>query len=909
MDQKQRKFQRCGVLKLEKISEKSESYYNDFQEDYRKFFNLIFSWLEKGYRYFDEDEKIHYVKPKKSALAKTQNYDKETCRLIDDFMSVLIKGGTDASSCYSLFYEKYNPKDSKKYTEFVKLSLENLHNQELQDETIEKLDPDSSISKDEWINVHIPNLKDPENRKSYWENTLGKLLVNQGRSLGKNIRERLQISCKHPSDATYCNRLIKAIGEQIRSFYEKANLHEQQRDELFAQIKSFENDDLYQKVCEFGIVLEYEGSGLSKYVLNHGVKQVLKPVNDSTIKFQVDILSQDRFRSIVEANEKDLLAAYKKYKLRSKLANKLMTCKYVAKSSLKNDFKLPIGQTSLGSFGFSQENGKLVVSSDIGDFNCIPSHYFSQLDCKAIKNSKKQIVGYEISFCHKQKRKPSTKSNLPDFGNKITGVVKELGLQRKNGGFFLSFPYAIHHDYTNFKLATYFNSASPNVNELENLPDEFVAAGIDLNISYPLPIAVAKIGKSINGALIAKDYGRGNVVSLNHLIEDTSLCTKIRNLKSLCQKTNFAIRELKTCNKTNTRISDKTFQQLCKTRLNIKLIRSPESVEDFNKVARLYIQTQIKKIKKLLRKIKYKCRATGYNNISEMIQLLDCMDKYNSLISSFDRIHLKPNQILPAKSRNDNSRANFRLLILRKLAAILVRECQKHHVNVVFAEDLQNNQDSDKSSFDNTLSRLFSPRLMLDTIQLALEKVGIGFVSNVDLRGTSKTDSMTGKIGYRDKFSKRDLYVLRDGKYVRIDSDLNAALNVLIRGLNHSICPYKFFVAKEDDKKREKIGKRLTQFLKDLFNQNSVHFYKQEDGSVIGSGKKLKNLKILENCYLYYREGKFLTFEQHRNEETFLSNKIKDLLVEDGNLPKTDVIQNGIKTYLNFQHLEMHESP
>jgi hypothetical protein len=162
-------------------------------------------------------------------------------------MSVLIKGGTDASSCYCLFYEKYNPKDSKKYTEFVKLSLENLHNQELQDETIEKLDPDSSISKDEWINVHIPNLKDPENRKSYWENTLGKLLVNQGRSLGKKIREKLQISCKHPSDVTYCNRLIKAIGEQIRSFYEKANLHEQERDELFTQIKSFENDDLYQK--------------------------------------------------------------------------------------------------------------------------------------------------------------------------------------------------------------------------------------------------------------------------------------------------------------------------------------------------------------------------------------------------------------------------------------------------------------------------------------------------------------------------------------------------------------------------------------------------------------------------------------------------------------------------------------
>jgi hypothetical protein len=47
MDQKQRKFQRCGVLKLEKISGKTESYYNDFQEDYRKFFNLIFSWLEK----------------------------------------------------------------------------------------------------------------------------------------------------------------------------------------------------------------------------------------------------------------------------------------------------------------------------------------------------------------------------------------------------------------------------------------------------------------------------------------------------------------------------------------------------------------------------------------------------------------------------------------------------------------------------------------------------------------------------------------------------------------------------------------------------------------------------------------------------------------------------------------------
>jgi hypothetical protein len=138
-----------------------------------------------------------------------------------------------------------------------------------------------------------------------------------------------------------------------------------------------------------------------------------------------------------------------------------------------------------------------------------------------------------------------------------------------------------------------------------------------------------------------------------------------------------------------------------------------------------------------------------------------------------------------------------------------------------------------------------------------LEKAGIAVVK-VAKDGTSQVDPVTGEIGYRDG---NHLYVIRDGKLGWVPADPAASLNILIRGLNHSVSPYKIRAIGLDSK--EELGKRASRFLKVKYG--GTYFVQNEAGIMVVKKPKGEE-NVLHNVPVYFHGGKLSTVEQHLAE-------------------------------------------
>ena len=173
---------------------------------------------------------------------------------------------------------------------------------------------------------------------------------------------------------------------------------------------------------------------------------------------------------------------------------------------------------------------------------------------------------------------------------------------------------------------------------------------------------------------------------------------------------------------------------------------------------RFGIQTKIKVLHKTLNRFNKILRDKGYNNLSDAIRLLESGDAFQSLKSSYDRIHLTAGQQLPAQKKFDLNRANFRKDITRRMASAVVKKA--HDCNIVFIENLSFRDDE-----KNYLLKLFSCKTLMKFIEEALNEKNIHLVE-VDKDGTSRIDPLTGLPGYRPKYDKSKLYVERNGEIV-----------------------------------------------------------------------------------------------------------------------------------------------
>lgn len=882
-------IQRAGVLKTKSDFPKViKDWHDSLLADYRKFFPIIFSWCpEYGYTTI-QDNKPVFVSPEER-IESIRKEAKEHLNEVLAFGKMIGSKGVGGSSSYAIFYKHHKNNENGAYTPSrAKFMKEGIHNRrvELVDALMLNAIPDK-----EWIRIAQEVVGYSEDRlKLYWNKFIAKRVVSHDRKLGKIVREKYLepkgLVCAQPENSTYCRVLTEIIKRQLHSQIEKSKFHEEELKSIEKTVSEFDSP-LLDVICQYAEELNQINSGLSKYVIKNAVKEVISPPEkQSEIYVQSQVLSQEKYKPLVNATIKEILSGYEQWKVKSRYENRLKNRKYVLYPKLSANYKIPIGQNSLGRFKINvSENGEIVIRlNNMADVVCMPSKYFFNLKSSPVVDKKKQLVGYQISFNHNSRRKEPTEK--PDFN----GIVKEIGLQLKDDGrFYITLPYCMEYSNDNFDLIRPLLTSSPTEDQIKKMPSEFNVVGFDLNLSMPLPITRAIVGKSVKGEINVEYLGQAKVIESTHLIYDNNRCKVLIAYKRQCDLIKRAIREWKICKGKNIDISEKTYEWLESHTKRWNPSRQPESMQDRFSVSKMRIQILVNKAKSRIAKYNDNSWKTGHGNESELIRLIDADDAYNSLVSTYNRIHLKSNQFIYALPSKNNSRSNKKEYCLRRIAAKIARYCHLHNVNICIGENLSFQQDSDNISKDNSLVRLFSSKSIASYMKLAMEKFGIAFIDSADPSGTSKTDPVTGNIGYRNKFDKRKLHVLRNGNWGWVDSDIAASLNILIRGINRSIVPYKFFVGK---KKQE--SKRLNHFLNKIFGTTKVFFYEDQFGFANPSLSKKEGENLIANQYLYYREGKFVTQKIHRQIEDDFKK------IDFSNTSEVNLIPSGVKLK-NFQ--------
>lgn len=880
-----RSFIRTGNLKSKQIDDSVNSWYDDLQKDYRYYVNLFFGWMAIGYGRNADDGILYTSKEEAEKLRSLSIGDPKKEELVIDFINLLLKGGTTASSCYNVFYTQYKSSGKAKLTQrkkdFIAL-LPSLSKEKIE-ECVKADTQLSSISIEDWLEYGRKNLRQSE----IWDEVSPKLASTE-RSLGADLRLSFGLSCCRPTDCDYCRILIEIVGRDLRSIFEKYNNHLLETDEIKLSMVP-KIGPVYDSICCLAAELELKGSGLTKYVLTKGVEHVRTETGQkSNIRVAVEEMRKQKYRTLVESSSSQLLLAYDGWRTKVKLEKRKL---YPCFNPDRNDYKIPVGQGSIGRFNMSIENSGdvLIEIEGVGKIRCAGSCYFSDLAAGEIRN-KNQRVGYSLNFRHKSisKAKKAAKAK-PHVGEQITGVLKEIGLLHNESGFFVSFPYTIEHDEENFKIAEFFMSASAKSENIKKLPDKIVVGAIDLNMSNPVAAVKAVVYRDDkNGQFNALDYGSGDLSKKPFMLVPNGPrigdLIKIRNHAHLVID---AIREWKESNLTQDDVCEETRNFLT----SCGCTKSPST--------RYLIQSWVKVIISQLNAIKFEMRAEGYRDCADNIRLLDAMDRCQSMIESYDRIHLKPGQKIVKVASFDRTRQNFRDFVLRQLASKIANEMKD--CNVVFGEDLDFKFDSDNNN--NALLRLFSAATLLKYIAEALEKIGVGFVK-VAKNGTSLTDPVTSCPGWRDKANKSKLYVVRNKKLGWINSDLSAALNILIQGLNHSVCPYKFYV-KEFDKKpddKKPIGKRLERYFKLSFGTSVPKFVEDDKGGIV-CVKKIDSQNRLMNKYVYAYSSRIITSEHHKE----MVDKIKQLAMDNPNCKEFDATCESQGRYKNFALKEVHD--
>ncbi len=937
---------RCGVLKVNFIDAKLVKWYDDFQKDYKKFISLFFSWSGMGYTRIDKDGSpirdkdgnYCYVLPEQAVESRGNQFkNKELVSKADQFISTMIEGD---GSHYSLFYPKYKPNGAtKKATQETFLIALKNDNKNIQEECIKK-DPRLNMPEQFWQEP-TRLLKEGKTTKEVWA-TVGKAIAEPSGELGVYLRKNLGLTCARPDDNPYCLILLEMLRSQIRSLKGKYDLHIEEYETLKKQVESYENEPMFILMKDLAKDLEASNYGLTKAVIGQAVKDIKNnKIEQSIYLTAIEILTKEKYLPIVSMADKERFSLYNKFKKYRQFKNRR---KYPIRPSIcdpesnlaANDVKIIFQVNQKGRFRWEKQGEKLKVSiGEAGSLNCFKSCYMADLDFNLSADGKQ----YDIVFRHESRidkrlaEKRVNKVNptpIKPPSDWIRGAVKSIGLQKKDNKFYMTIPYDINFPEQRQKIAQLFINAECLPKEkLQELPKKFIASGVDLNLGNPIAVSTAEFyyqgdgPVQQNGSISALDYGYGNLVKKPFFgAVDGKQVRKLISIRNMCSDLKRAIREYKAMLKKymygeseEFKISDVTMNWLktakiskkTQERLNSqpneynqfvaeeKLERISERLGEQRKPVRVplidnirpYIEAKIKKIRTALKKCHKTERDTGYKDISHMIRLFEASDNYHSLVQAYQRIHLLPGEMINRRKSINQKRCNWRLFVSRKIAAHVVNSTKGS--DVVFLEDLTSNYDADNDN--NSLARLFSGPTLVKIIKQSLNKAGIAVVF-VDPAGTSKTDPLTGKIGKRFKNRKNDLIVNRDGVDVRIDSDLAASMNIMLKGLSHNVAKYSFWSGGEEDRET---AKRLTRFFRVKFETKNPKFIKTNE--IVEVTTKAKKNEIIPNQKLYYRSNRIITVVEHHQEQRDIERRCGDLT----KLPKVDVTPDTTVIYENFR--------
>lgn len=864
---------RCSDLKITDYPAELVAFEQDMADDIQKFMGIFLSWLPIGYGHLADDKQertYQSTEQRRKALVKIKN--QETLGLIDRFIDTILHKGNDASSSYGFFYADYGQAAStgkaKFKSQFVNLIIEG-NNDKIKD-SLEKNPNLAKIPLKQWKRLGFRKGDDAHN-KIVWKEKVASIAANPDRGVSKQLREKLKLKCKRPHDRSYCILLMDVLIRQLRFQYEKYNVHIQDTADLEAQFAK-QKTPLVELLIQFGDELYEANYGLSKYVLKNAIREI-KSTEGSNVQIAIDTLKQSKYQAIIDAPYKDLMKAYDAWKLHLRLKKRKL---YPTYPNLESRHRISFGLTGRGGFDIRCENNAIKVRIGQIEVTCSRSHYFGELHITPSTNC------FLIDFAHKSKDKKGV------LGNHIRGTVREIGLQKKLGGYYITVAYEVDVVSQHHELAQFFRKSEPESKDLHKLPSEFVAMAVDLNITNPITSTIAKVGKKIKGEIQALDYGWANLVESPKILASSGpRCSMLSKIGLDLRQLKGAIREYKAAKTKGEEISEKT-----KTWLLAQRGKKSEST-------RYLIQLKLATLNQKLKKVHFEMRKEGYNNLGEMIRLLDAKDQFASVIDSYERIHLKANETLPKVAKFDERRANFRQLVSRRFGAIIAKYAVEKQVNLVFVEDLETEFDGDNDN--NSLSRIFAASSLLKCIEEALNKVQIEMVA-VDKRGTSRTDPVSGLPTIRDEYNKCRSYAKRGNKIGVFDCDQAASLNVMIRGLGHSVVPYKFTAFDKDQfKKKGKetfIGKRLERSLKMKFGFSKGYFVEKGDEVVLMKRKPAKG--VLHRTTIYWTPTSLITEDQQMARRKALEKEIKDLRGTKLKFDEFDLSPNGQKVYKAF---------
>lgn len=901
-------FQYCQKLQIEELPEDTIDLYNNFQEDYKKIIKFLVENSGCGYCLRDEDRTI--IEPIKCP-------DPVLTELID----IIGKGGLPASNAYAVIYTNHAPntkvrKDCKagKYIGYI--SNNRKEKKEFSEEEPKQLAKQyPAINEETWAHLRNRYLNG-ESFDSLWKEVCPKLETNRSVRIATEVRNKGTFpKVKKDKDYHYCTALFDMVKSSFNSWVKNHKEHQDKIENtkklLGQEIKKCK-ENLYNCFLEFCDKLGELNYGISAKVL----KTFFKIREGKENKEEYHDIPYGLFSSnkiLMESSENDLFAAYKAVKIYRKLSKMQ---KYIFSPNLDKDYQVPFGLTGKNiPFCLSCKNDKLTVVLGGCKFETKKSHYFS--DISIVRNNNEFLLRF------RNKLKSKKKNNN---GKWIESSIKEIKIQKRNGKYYLYIPFSISHSSDNFLLERFFMKSFFDKNEkkdtelFDKLSKEIVVVGIDMNISTPLTATKALLKKENNEKEIKCLYfGSGKIISQPSIIcDNTKLSGELRNFYTKIEKLKDYIKMYKTSAKNGIEIV-KTKKEWFEEQINLfkSAIKNSENDKDKKWLKyenespddiRFKIQTLISLYKKEFEKLKYRCRMNGHNFVAENIQLIRVMDIFRSLIISFYSTDFRSEKKKETKEKNkffglepNNKRANFRLYATKKFAAEIVKVADG--ANIVFVEDLDFEFDRDNNSNSNSLARLFASGQLKKWIKSSLNKIGIGCVF-VAPELTSKTDPVTGLLGYRDKGkNKENLYVLRDGNLGVINSDVAASLNVLLAGVNHSVYQRRLFI-KNGKVSSKKESKRLNSFIKER-NLDSVLFQVDSVAEKVVASNVSTTRDTIQNGIVYITPDGFITENQKEGKE----KKIKDMVTFQKDIPEFSLNVDDNRPYRGFSVKQMLDLP
>jgi len=242
--------------------------------------------------------------------------------------------------------------------------------------------------------------------------------------------------------------------------------------------------------------------------------------------------------------------------------------------------------------------------------------------------------------------------------------------------------------------------------------------------------------------------------------------------------------------------------------------------------------------------------TTKVNHVCNLqLHKIQAVKEMISTLNSFSTLGLNDEE---KQAHADNGRPcadlweyinGLRNYLSKGIASIIINHALRNSVNIIFIEDLDMKASSFDSKEENKLKSLWSASQIMDYLEKFAAKHTIA-VQEVNKFMTSQFSSENGTLGVRGASGNKSQFLYEDkGEVCDVDSDINAARNIAIRGITrHSNMPmFKVKVASDKEfilEMPKAAGmQKLSSMMKYLDSDNPryVKFVKANNGTLKAS--------------------------------------------------------------------------